>query len=247
MNSTIPNAFKVDISYKIYVFNCLSYFSSVEPYIFGFFTYYSYLFFAASFHDFRIRAHIVETYSGHHQEVCGLKWSASGQQLASGGNDNHLHIWDRSVASVNSPSPWLHRLEDHTAAVKGGRREDDWTYPSCGNVNFSFRTTCNMRNCTQPRPADHNSKSAPRQMLTPQGYSSTGAYTGSAAPASMYVGVPPYGASLFNGTSMLSYDAPLSGESAYPYVYNNRFARGSLYRPLQFSGTPPYSGGSINH
>lgn len=38
----------------------------------------------------------------------------------------------------------------------GARREDDWTCPSCGNVNFSFRTTCNMRNCTQPRPADHN-------------------------------------------------------------------------------------------
>ncbi|MFS7920233.1 putative transcription factor WD40-like family [Helianthus anomalus] len=136
MNSTIPNAFKVDISYKIYVFNCLSYFSSVEPYIFGFFTYYSYLFFAASFHDFRIRAHIVETYSSHHQEVCGLKWSASGQQLDSGGNDNDLHIWDRSVASVNSPSPWLHRLEDHTAAVKGGRREDDWTIPAVGMSIF---------------------------------------------------------------------------------------------------------------
>ena len=41
----------------------------------------------------------------------------------------------------------------------GGRREDDWTCPSCGNVNFSFRTTCNMRNCTQSRPADHNSVS----------------------------------------------------------------------------------------
>ena len=39
----------------------------------------------------------------------------------------------------------------------GSRREDDWTCPACGNVNFSFRTTCNMRNCTQPRPADHNS------------------------------------------------------------------------------------------
>lgn len=38
----------------------------------------------------------------------------------------------------------------------GGRREDDWTCPSCENVNFSFRTTCNMRNCTQSRPADHN-------------------------------------------------------------------------------------------
>uniref|UniRef100_A0A251SA42 Putative WD40/YVTN repeat-like-containing domain-containing protein n=1 Tax=Helianthus annuus TaxID=4232 RepID=A0A251SA42_HELAN len=68
--------------------------------------------------DVRIRSHIVETYSGHHQEVCGLKWSTSGRQLASGGNDNLLHIWDRSMASVNSRTEWLHRLEDHTAAVK---------------------------------------------------------------------------------------------------------------------------------
>ncbi|GFY83929.1 transducin family protein [Actinidia rufa] len=68
--------------------------------------------------DVRVRAHIVETYRGHHQEVCGLKWSASGQQLASGGNDNLLHIWDRSTVSSNSATQWLHRLEDHTAAVK---------------------------------------------------------------------------------------------------------------------------------
>nr|XP_043617375.1 cell division cycle 20.2, cofactor of APC complex-like [Erigeron canadensis] len=68
--------------------------------------------------DVRIRSPIVETYSGHHQEVCGLKWSASGQQLASGGNDNLLHIWDRSMASTNALTQYLHRLEDHTAAVK---------------------------------------------------------------------------------------------------------------------------------
>lgn len=68
--------------------------------------------------DVRVRAHIVENYQGHHQEVCGLKWSASGQQLASGGNDNLLHIWDRSMASSNTPTQWLHRLEGHTAAVK---------------------------------------------------------------------------------------------------------------------------------
>lgn len=65
--------------------------------------------------DVRIRSHIVETYRGHQQEVCGLKWSPSGQQLASGGNDNLVHIWDRSS---NSATQWLHRLEEHTAAVK---------------------------------------------------------------------------------------------------------------------------------
>ncbi|KAL3838729.1 hypothetical protein ACJIZ3_023320 [Penstemon smallii] len=68
--------------------------------------------------DLRVRRHIVGTYRGHHQEVCGLKWSESGLQLASGGNDNLVHIWDRSMASSNSPSQYLHRMEDHTAAVK---------------------------------------------------------------------------------------------------------------------------------
>ncbi|KAG2238843.1 hypothetical protein Bca52824_091913 [Brassica carinata] len=68
--------------------------------------------------DVRIRSHIVETYRGHTQEVCGLKWSGSGQQLASGGNDNVVHIWDRSVASSNSTTQYLHRLEEHTSAVK---------------------------------------------------------------------------------------------------------------------------------
>nr|XP_043636308.1 cell division cycle 20.2, cofactor of APC complex-like isoform X2 [Erigeron canadensis]XP_043636309.1 cell division cycle 20.2, cofactor of APC complex-like isoform X2 [Erigeron canadensis]XP_043636310.1 cell division cycle 20.2, cofactor of APC complex-like isoform X2 [Erigeron canadensis] len=68
--------------------------------------------------DVRISSPIVEIYSGHHREVCGLKWSASGQQLASGGNDNLLHIWDRSMASGNAPTQYLYRLEYHTAAVK---------------------------------------------------------------------------------------------------------------------------------
>ncbi|XP_028784837.1 cell division cycle 20.2, cofactor of APC complex [Neltuma alba] len=68
--------------------------------------------------DVRIRSHIVETYRGHQQEVCGLKWSSSGQQLASGGNDNLVHIWDSSMTSSSSPTHWLHRLEDHRAAVK---------------------------------------------------------------------------------------------------------------------------------
>ncbi|KAL8538713.1 hypothetical protein ACS0TY_000650 [Phlomoides rotata] len=62
--------------------------------------------------DVRVRSHIVETYRGHHQDVCGLKWSANGQQLASGGSDNLLHIWD------SSSTQWLHRLEERTSAVK---------------------------------------------------------------------------------------------------------------------------------
>nr|VDC73974.1 unnamed protein product [Brassica rapa] len=50
--------------------------------------------------DVRIRSHVVETYRGHTQEVCGLKWSGSGQQLASGGNDNVVHIWDPNLLAT---------------------------------------------------------------------------------------------------------------------------------------------------
>jgi cell division cycle 20-like protein 1 (cofactor of APC complex) len=49
---------------------------------------------------------------GHKQEVCGLKWSYDGTQLASGGNDNKLLLWD----SRNSAP--LARFADHVAAVK---------------------------------------------------------------------------------------------------------------------------------
>ncbi|EFC37108.1 cell division cycle 20 [Naegleria gruberi] len=58
---------------------------------------------------------VVSVYSGHNQEVCGLKWSPDGSQLASGGNDNTLHIWDASSASF---SPALFTFNEHTAAVK---------------------------------------------------------------------------------------------------------------------------------
>ncbi|KAI3707319.1 hypothetical protein L6452_25738 [Arctium lappa] len=62
--------------------------------------------------DVRIRSHNIGTYRGHHKEVCGLKWSTSGQQLASGGNDNLLFIWDLSSNQRQ------HRFNDHTSAVK---------------------------------------------------------------------------------------------------------------------------------
>ena len=50
---------------------------------------------------------------GHKQEVCGLKWSYDEQQLASGGNDNKLFIWNKN--NYMRPSA---RFTSHTAAVK---------------------------------------------------------------------------------------------------------------------------------
>ncbi|KAG0050199.1 substrate-specific activator of APC-dependent proteolysis [Gryganskiella cystojenkinii] len=49
---------------------------------------------------------------GHVREVCGLKWSSNGTQLASGGNDNKLMVWGQG-----SSTPTF-TFNDHTAAVK---------------------------------------------------------------------------------------------------------------------------------
>src|SRR3990167_1402939 len=56
---------------------------------------------------------IVNTFDGHHQEVCGLKWNPEGTQLASGGNDNMLLVWDRH----NEERPRF-SFDAHQAAVK---------------------------------------------------------------------------------------------------------------------------------
>ncbi|KAL8659290.1 MAG: hypothetical protein Q9226_000505 [Calogaya cf. arnoldii] len=50
--------------------------------------------------------------TGHKQEVCGLRWNTDDGQLASGGNDNQLVVWDKLNANP------LFRFTDHTAAVK---------------------------------------------------------------------------------------------------------------------------------
>ncbi|KAH7032865.1 WD40-repeat-containing domain protein [Microdochium trichocladiopsis] len=49
---------------------------------------------------------------GHKQEVCGLKWNCEDGQLASGGNDNKLMVWDK----LSDVPLW--KFSDHTAAVK---------------------------------------------------------------------------------------------------------------------------------
>ncbi|KAL4205260.1 hypothetical protein AMTRI_Chr01g136430 [Amborella trichopoda] len=130
------------------------------------------------------------------------------------------------------------------ARTDGSRREDDWTCPTCGNVNFSFRTTCNMRNCHQSRPVDHNSKSATKPPQLPPSYSSS-AYMGAGAASSMYLGMPPYGSSLFNGGSLPPYDLPFTGATGYHYDYGSRLSAGSPYGPLHLSGPSPYTSGTL--
>ncbi|CAG9325709.1 unnamed protein product [Blepharisma stoltei] len=63
-------------------------------------------------HDFRSPSNYFSKLSGHKQEICGLKWSFDGEQLASGGNDNKIFLW-----SSRSSSP-VEKFSSHTAAVK---------------------------------------------------------------------------------------------------------------------------------
>ncbi|KAK4558061.1 hypothetical protein RGQ29_007713 [Quercus rubra] len=62
--------------------------------------------------DIRAQDDFVSKLSGHKSEVCGLKWSYDNRELASGGNDNRLFVWNQ-----HSIQPVLKYCE-HTAAVK---------------------------------------------------------------------------------------------------------------------------------
>ncbi|KAF5325255.1 hypothetical protein D9619_009696 [Psilocybe cf. subviscida] len=71
-------------------------------------------------HDVRIPRHKVMELLGHNGEVCGLRWRADGELLASGGNDNVVNIWDGRLGDVGEgargSAKWTKR--NHTAAVK---------------------------------------------------------------------------------------------------------------------------------
>ncbi|KAI0299362.1 WD40 repeat-like protein [Multifurca ochricompacta] len=71
-------------------------------------------------HDVRIARHKVMELLGHNGEVCGLKWRADGELLASGGNDNVVNIWDGRLGDVTESSRGVARWtkRNHTAAVK---------------------------------------------------------------------------------------------------------------------------------
>ncbi|EXC21080.1 Anaphase-promoting complex subunit cdc20 [Morus notabilis] len=66
-------------------------------------------------HDVRAASNVVCRVEAHADEVCGLKWSETGNMLASGGNENHIFIWESAKLSS---SKFLYRFKDHRAAVK---------------------------------------------------------------------------------------------------------------------------------
>ena len=51
-------------------------------------------------------------FTGHKQEICGLKWSFDGNYLASGGNDNKVCIWSLKQQQE------VACFTDHNSAIK---------------------------------------------------------------------------------------------------------------------------------
>lgn len=88
-------------------------------------------------------------------------------------------------------------------------------------------------------------KFAMKPMQAPQGFSSASPYMGAGSPSSMFMGVPPYGSSIFHAPSISPYEVPFPGGSAYPYNYGSRLSPGSPYRSLHLSGPAPYSSGPM--
>lgn len=64
-------------------------------------------------HDVRVAQHKVAELVSHTSEVCGLEWRPDGSQLATGGNDNLVNIWD--ARSLSAPK---FTKTNHRAAVK---------------------------------------------------------------------------------------------------------------------------------
>lgn len=63
----------------------------------------------------RVANNVVCQIEAHTEEVCGLKWSERGNMLASGGNENHIYIWE---STKMGSSKFLYHFKDHRAAVK---------------------------------------------------------------------------------------------------------------------------------
>ena len=60
-----------------------------------------------------------------------------------------LFVYLSAMQYVN----YLRKLCLVVYAGPDGVHEGDWICPKCENVNFAFRTTCNIKKCGAPRPS----------------------------------------------------------------------------------------------
>ncbi|RYE80673.1 MAG: hypothetical protein EOO74_01780, partial [Myxococcales bacterium] len=65
--------------------------------------------------------------AGHKQEICGLKWNQEDNQLASGGNDNKLMVWDKLNISYDD----FIRTTDQRHPSRGCPSRSTTSSPAC--------------------------------------------------------------------------------------------------------------------
>ena len=130
--------------------------------------------------DVRARNHKVGSLSGgHFQEICGLKWSPNGTQIATGGNDNLLCVWDVSASNM-TPAPKF-VLKEHSAGVKAVAWcpwQPDLLASGGGNADRHIRfwntTTGAMLNCidtgSQISSLQWSSNPACKEIVSTHGY-----------------------------------------------------------------------------
>ncbi|KAJ6819596.1 putative LRR receptor-like serine/threonine-protein kinase [Iris pallida] len=94
--------------------------------------------------------------------IC-LDLYSSGSMMGHGGMYGMPPLMDRygmglpMAHGAMGPRPGAFPEESSQRKAAGAGREDDWTCPTCSNLNFAFRTVCNMRKCNTPKPGSQGS------------------------------------------------------------------------------------------
>ncbi|CAI5510158.1 unnamed protein product [Closterium sp. Naga37s-1] len=138
-------------------------------------------------HDVRVRDHVVSALRAHEQEVCGLKWSRSGQHLASGGNDNLLYIWDNAAISSSSTSSF----------------SSSSSFPTSGNSSFHSSLSSSFSSSLSSLSA--SSSSLPPLLHSSASFSPFASFSSATAAAA---------ASPFTGSSLIASLASSSSSSS---------------------------------